>query len=95
MARLHVILGWLAALAVLVAAASWLTMWFTEGTIFSHVPLQCLHYDSIELKGKVFRTCSYLATRYRVGQYGWWGSALVIAIYVPVDRRVRQKAGKE
>ena len=64
----------------------WLAMWLTEEEIFSTTPHSCQSLASIELKGQVFRHCSYLVHLYQAGEWLFGGALAAIAALVILGR---------
>ena len=81
----------LAGLAFVVAMAGWLMMWFTEPEIWSSVPKTCSSLASIELKGRLYQSCSYLVHRYKAGErifeVAWFAGFLSIMAGLATKRR--------
>jgi hypothetical protein len=75
-------LGLFGKLGFVALAIGWLMMWFTEEAIWSPTPRTCTALASIELKGQVYRNCSYLVHRYETGEWLFFGglAALVICV---------------
>jgi len=73
-------------LALAAGLAGWLCMVFTEETIWSQQSPHCPILATIELKGNVYRTCSYLVTRYRIGESAFMISVLIMAAGVIAGR---------
>ena len=74
---------------------AWLVMWFTEPAIWSSTARTCVSYASIELKGHVYRTCSYLAHRHQAAEWTFGASWLIGAVCILIglaNRRRRPKA---
>jgi hypothetical protein len=80
------LLGFLGSLAILEGTAGWLIMWFTQEPIWSAVPPNCKTFASIELKGHVYRTCSYLVHRYQAGEWMFWAGLLVFATCIGIRK---------
>lgn len=76
----------LAKVALTIGLAGWLTMWFTEEAIWSPATRRCEAFASIELKGHVYRTCSYLVHRYETGEWMFWGALLTVAVCIGLSK---------
>jgi hypothetical protein len=81
-------LGWL---GMAICIAGWATMWSTSQTIWSIGSPLCTAYSNIELKGHVYKTCSFLADRYMVGQYAFFGGFLTLCLSEPLRRKLLRK----
>ena len=78
------IMVWLAMAAGL---AGWLCMWVTEEAIWAVPQPHCTALAVIKLKGRSYKTCSYLATRYRIGEYSFMIAWLIMAVGIVARRR--------
>jgi hypothetical protein len=85
------LLGWSSKLGFAATFIGWLIMWFTEGAIWSPLPRSCAAFASIELKGQVFRNCSYLIHRYQVGEWLFFGGLAAIAACFALGRLVERQ----
>lgn len=74
-------------LAMAAGFAGWLCMWLTEEAIWAPQQPHCTTFAMTELKGQTYKTCSYLATRYRTGEYTFAIAALVMAAALIAGRR--------
>ncbi|MFL6740341.1 MAG: hypothetical protein ACJ8EI_01875 [Sphingomicrobium sp.] len=72
--------------------AGWLVMWFTQEPIWSTVPRSCTDFASIELKGHVYRTCSYLVHRYQAGEWTFYGGLLAFAACIVISKLMKRQA---
>ncbi len=77
-------------LAMAAGLAGWLCMWVTEEAIWAVPQPHCTAVAVIELKGHSYKTCSYLATRYRIGEYSFMIAWLIMAVGIAVGRRQNQ-----
>jgi hypothetical protein len=80
MPKLTSLLKTVVMIALVGCGVAWLTMWVTEDAIWSAPSPRCEAYATIELKGHVYRTCSYLAARYKAGENGFTASWIIMAI---------------
>ena len=78
--RREKLFGFLAKIVFVSMLTGWLLMWLTEEKIWSPAPRACDSFASIELKGQVYRNCSYLVHRYEAGEWLFWGGFAAIAI---------------
>jgi len=79
-------------LAMATAMVGWLMMWFTQEPIWSTDARTCNAFASIELKGHVYRTCSYLVHRYEAGEWMFFGGLFTFAICAAVERLLKRKS---
>jgi hypothetical protein len=61
------------------------------GQISVQINTQCADYSLIQLKGQVYRTCSYLAFRYRAGEVLFMGGLVVGMIAHWLSQRKAQR----
>jgi hypothetical protein len=80
------------ALVVLVGVIGWEMMWFTEKAIWSPAPHSCTVLATIELKGRLWRNCSYLVQRYEAGEWLFDGSMIIFALGIALDRLLKRRA---
>ena len=84
-------LGVAASLAMVPVMIGWLMMWFTQEPIWSTVPKGCTAFASIELKGHVHRTCSYLVHRYQAGEWLFYVGLAVFAACIGLSRLAKRQ----
>ena len=72
--------------AFVAGATGWVLMWLTEEEIWSPAPRTCSEFASIELKGHVYRNCSYLVHRYQSGEWLFYAGLAVFAGCIILDR---------
>jgi len=84
-------------IAFVIGMGAWLVIWFTEPAIWASAGRICASYASIELKGQVYRTCSYLVHRHQAAEWIFGASWLAgaICILVPLINRQRQRHHSE
>jgi hypothetical protein len=85
------LLGIVVSLAMVTSMIGWLMMWFTQEPIWSPVPRNCAAFASIELKGHVYRTCSYLVHRYEAGESMFFGGLLIFAACAGVHKLMERR----
>jgi hypothetical protein len=81
----------LSGIMLVIGLLGWAAMWVTEEAIWSFPSRRCEAYSLISLKGQVYRTCSYLAFRYRAGEFTFLGTLMVGMIAHWLDRRHAKK----
>ena len=81
------LLGWLGKLGVIGGMVGWLMMWLTEGAIWSPIDRHCAALATIELKGQMYRNCSYLVHRYEAGEWLFFGSFALLAVSFALGKR--------
>src|SRR6185437_3158432 len=69
-------------LAFVTGMCAWLVMWFTEPAIWSSTAKTCVSYASIDLKGQVYRTCSYLVHRHQTAEWAFGASWVIGAVCI-------------
>ena len=74
-------------LAMAAGLAGWLCMWLTEEAIWAAQQPHCAAFAIIELKGRSYRTCSYLAARYKIGERTFMIAWLILAVGILAGRR--------
>jgi protein-S-isoprenylcysteine O-methyltransferase Ste14 len=79
-------------LAFVAGTIGWLMMWFTEEAIWSSAPRTCTALASIELKGQVYRNCSYLVHRYQAGEWLFYAGLAAFAVSIALDRLSKRQA---
>jgi hypothetical protein len=77
-------------LAMAVGLAGWVCMWFTEEAIWAPQQPHCATFAIIELKGRTYNTCSYLAARYRLGEGAFTVALLIMAVGFVAERRSKR-----
>jgi hypothetical protein len=82
-------LKWVVWLAMAAAFAGWLCMWLTEEAIWAPHQPHCAAFAMIELKGRSYKTCAYLADRYRAGEWAFTIAGAIIAAAIIAGRRLK------
>src|SRR4051812_22146600 len=89
--RRETIVGIVGRLAMVAAMLGWLVMWFTQEPIWSAGPRSCAAFSSIELKGHVYRTCSYLVHRYQTGEWTFYGGLLAFGVCIGITKLLKRQ----